>query len=158
MGETLSQLGQLLVQTIPTILLVLFLLYFLDWMFFRPLTKTLEEREAATTGALERAREQTVEAEEKFRQYEAILQKARMEIYLQLGELRKQALSDQEGALQKSREQADKLLHEAQAGIAAELEKATTEIRGSLGPLVQEIADLALNVPVSESLEGGDRP
>ncbi len=157
MGETLSQLGQLLVQTIPTIILVIFLLYFLDRMFFRPLTAKLEEREAATTGALEKARQLTVEAEEKLRRYEDLLQKARVEIYHKREEARKQALAEQEETLAKARAQGERFLQEAHAGIAAEARNATAEIRKAIEPLAREITNLAVNVQFPDDWEGAIR-
>jgi F-type H+-transporting ATPase subunit b len=154
MGQTLSQLGQLFVQTIPTILLVVFLLFYLERLLFKPLAQKLQEREAATSGALERAHQLMVEAEEKFRRHEALLQEARRENYHQREQARKKALAEQEEALRKAREQAEKFLHEAEASIAAEVQRATAEIRKSLEPLAEEITGLILNPPVPEDLEG----
>jgi len=62
MGDILSRLGHLFVQSTPTVIFVFLLLVVLDRLFFRRLTEVLREREARTSGALERAREQ-----EKFR-------------------------------------------------------------------------------------------
>lgn len=157
MGDTLSQLGQLLVQAIPTMILVVFLLFFLEKLLFQPLTRKLEEREAATTGALQRAEKLTVEADEKIRRYETLLQEARLENYHQREEARKRALAEQEEALQKAHEQSEKFLKEAQANIAAEKERAAAEIRTSLEPLAQEITQLILNPRVPEDLAGAGR-
>src|SRR2546422_11557440 len=81
MGDILSQLSPLLVQSLPTVVLVFLLMVILDWLFFKPLTRVLGQREEATAGALARAREQAAAAEAKAREYEAALQAARQEVY-----------------------------------------------------------------------------
>ena len=92
MGDILNQLEQLFLQSIPTVIFVFFLLVILDWLFFRPLTRVLREREEATVGALARAREQSAAAEDKAREYEAAFQAARQEVYRQREAERKAAL------------------------------------------------------------------
>ena len=76
MGDILSQLSHLLVQSLPTVVFVFLLTVVLDWLFFKPLTGVLKQREEATVGALARAREQAAAAEAKAREYEAALQAA----------------------------------------------------------------------------------
>src|SRR5579872_2207587 len=98
MGEITSQLGQLFVQSIPTIVIVFLLIFFLDHLFFKPLSRTLEARANATTGALEKAREQVTVAEEKSRQYERSIQAARQEIYRQQEAIRQDALKERDAA------------------------------------------------------------
>ena len=58
MGGVLSQLAQLFVQTIPTVVLVFVLYVILSRFLFRPLTAVLKKREEGTQGAMARAREQ----------------------------------------------------------------------------------------------------
>ena len=94
MGDILHQLGQLFLQSIPTVVFVFFLLVILDWLFFRPLTQVLRKREDATVGALARAREQSAAAQDKAREYEAAFQAARQEVYRQREEDRKAALQE----------------------------------------------------------------
>src|SRR2546427_1640915 len=81
MGDILSQLSHLLVQSLPTVVLVFLHMVVLDRLFFKPLTGVLKQREEATTGALARAREQAAASEAKAREYEAALQAARQEVY-----------------------------------------------------------------------------
>jgi len=71
MGQTLSQLAQLFIQTIPTVIFVFVLYVILRRFFFGPLTAVLKKREEETQGAVARAHEQAAAAEEKARQYEA---------------------------------------------------------------------------------------
>src|SRR5207247_10774395 len=97
MGDILSQLSHLLVQSLPTVVFVFLLTVVLDWLFFKPLTGVLKQREEATVGALARAREQAAAAEAKAREYEAALQAARQEVYRLQEADRRAAASGQAG-------------------------------------------------------------
>ena len=102
MGEILSQLAQLFIQTIPTVIFVFVLYVILSRFFFGPLTAVLKKREEETTGAMARAREQAAAAEEKARQYEAAFQAARQEIYRQREADRRAILEDREATLKRA--------------------------------------------------------
>lgn len=144
MGEIINQLGQLFVQSIPTIVIVFLLIFFLDRLFFKPLSRTLEARANATTGALKKAREQAVAAEEKTRQYEQSFQAARQKVYRQQEAIRQDALKEREAAVQKAREQADRMFKEAQDSIAAEVASAKADLQSSIESLAREITDQIL--------------
>ena len=92
MGEIGNQLGQLLVQSIPTIVFVLFLVAFLNRLFFKPLSQTLEARAKATSGALAEAREQAERADARMAEYDKAIQAARQEIYQHREAARREAL------------------------------------------------------------------
>ena len=71
MNDIFRQLGNLFAQSVPTALLILLLLVILDRIFFRPLAKVLRDREAASSGALERAKEHRKSVAAKAAEYEA---------------------------------------------------------------------------------------
>lgn len=144
MGQILNQLGQLFAQSIPTVILVLFLLVVLDWLFFKPLSNTLEARTKATSGALAEAREQAVAAEQKMLQYEQLLQSVRQEIYRQREKARREVLSEREEAIQKARGDAESMVKGAQEDLAEEISKAKADVRGEVEGLATEIAELIL--------------
>ena len=77
MGDTFHQLGQLFLETIPTVVLVFLLFVILDRILFRPLIAVMKQREELTVGAIARAREQGAAVETKTREYEAAFQAAR---------------------------------------------------------------------------------
>ncbi len=159
MSETLSQLGQLFVQSVPTVVFLFLLLLILDRLFFRPLSRVLEEREASTTGALARAREQVAAAEVKAREYEAAFQAARQEVYRLREAERRAVLAERETALKQSREQADAWLNNAQATVAREAEAARHELTRSCQSLAQVIAEAILIPPsgTADRREGARR-
>ena len=151
MGDILNQLEQLFLQSIPTVVFVFFLLVILDWLFFRPLTRVLREREEATVGALARAREQSAAAEEKAREYEAAFQAARQEVYRQREAERKAALHERETTLQRGREQSEVWRQGAQATLRKDVEAVKQELQTACRSLAQEIAEVVLGTaPSSE--------
>lgn len=144
MGDILSRLGQLFVQSTPTVVFVFLLLVILDRFFFRRLTGVLREREAGTLGALARAREQAAAAEAKAREYKAAFQAARQEVYRLREAERQEALSERESTLKKVGEQTESWLKESQAALAAEVAAAKRELEKACQTLAVEIADAIL--------------
>lgn len=158
MGAILSQLGHLFVQSIPTVVFVFLLLVILGRIFFPPLIAVLKQREAMTTGALARAREQTAEAEAKTREYELAFQTARQEVYRQREADRQAGLKEREITLQKTREQADVLVRDAQLDLAAQVEAAKRELAPSSKSMASEIMEAVLGNGPSTDNRGGGRP
>jgi F0F1-type ATP synthase membrane subunit b/b' len=144
MGEILSRLGQLFVQSTPTVIFVFLLLIILDRFFFRRLDEVLKEREEATRGALARARKETVTAEAKWQEYEAAFQAARQGVYRQRETDRRDALGERENSLQKAREQAESWLKDSRAKLGAQVEAAKKELNQSSQALALEITEVIL--------------
>jgi F-type H+-transporting ATPase subunit b len=144
MGDILSQLGHLLLQSTPTVILVFLLLIILDRLFFQRLTEVLEEREAKTLGALARAREQAAGAETRSREYQAAFQTVRQEVYRQREAERRDALREREEALKEARRQSESQLAEAQAQLSAEVEAVKGDLQGVCQSLAMEITEIVL--------------
>ena len=139
MGEILHQLAQLFVQTIPTVILVFVLMVTLDRLLFRPLIAVLKERQDASTGALERARQAAAAAEAKARAYEAAFQAARQEVYRQREAARREVLAERENILKRTRDEADALVKSAQATLKAETEAAKQQLQATVSGLALEV-------------------
>ncbi len=154
MTEILSRLGQLFVQTVPTVIFVFLLLAILERWFFRPLTAVLKQRDEATAGALACARQQADQAEAKSREYEAALQATRQEIYRLREEERRAALKEREDVLTHARQQAESRLRAAQAQLAKQIEEAQKELERASQSLALRITDVILGDGVSTSREG----
>src|SRR5213595_1302044 len=150
MNDILRQLGSLFAQSAPTALLVLLLLVILDRIFFTPLAKVLREREAASSGALERAKEHRKMVDAKAAEYEARFQAARQDVYRRREIERQKALAEREQELRRARDQAEVWLKEALAGIAKEADAARASLGEACRSLATEIADTILG----ESLPG----
>lgn len=151
MGDTFHQLGQLFLQTVPTVFLLFLLFLILDRILFRPLTAVMKQREEMTVGALARAREQAAAAETRTRVYEEAFQAARQEVYRQREEDRRSNLEQRDAALRQARGQAESLTHEAQVELAGEVARAKAELDGACQPLAEVISQnlLAPNTPPS---------
>jgi F-type H+-transporting ATPase subunit b len=145
MGEILKQLGQLFLQSVPTVIFVFFLLVILDRLFFRPLTRILKEREDATVGALARARAQAAAAGDKAREYEAAFQSARQEVYRQREAERKAALREREATIGHARWEAELLRQEGQAALRREVEVVKQQLQATCRSLAQEITEVVLD-------------
>jgi len=157
MNDIIRQLGSLFAQSAPTAFLVLTLLVILDRIFFKPLAKVLRDREAASSGALARAKEHRNAVAAKSAEYEARFQAARQDVYRKREALRQKALAEREQALRLAREQADAWLKEALAGIAQEAEAARSALRAECRVLATKIADTVLgeNVPQGGNSQSG---
>src|ERR1700689_2911585 len=81
MEETLQQLRGLLLGSVPTIFLFLFLVILYRFLVYGPLTRVLQERKARTEGAIEQANAATAAAAAKTQEYEAQLRAARSRIF-----------------------------------------------------------------------------
>ena len=78
--EILNQLGSLVLGSVPTIILFILLVFAYNLLVARPLQKTLAERRARTSGAVEQARGAIAAAEAETSAYEEKLRAARAEI------------------------------------------------------------------------------
>jgi F-type H+-transporting ATPase subunit b len=154
MGEIASQLGQLLVQSIPTIIFVLFLVAFLDRLFFKPLSRTLDARSKATSGALAEAREQAERAEARFAEYEKAILDARQNIYQHREQARREALGQRDSRIHDARARADSMVNEAQAGLDKEAALAKVELQTAVDSLAAEMTDALFAPRLSRSGQG----
>ena len=95
MEQTLQALTGILQKAVVTIVLFIFLHWFLKIMLFGPLDKVLKERRGMTDGARKSAEKSLAAAEEKARQFEIQLQAARSQVYKEQEETRSKWLADQ---------------------------------------------------------------
>src|SRR5215469_14254801 len=90
MDETLRQVGELLLGSIPTIILMVLLYVAYKFIVHKPLTAVLEERHSRTEGAVEKARADVAAAEARTAEYEQRLREARAAVF-KAQEARRQA-------------------------------------------------------------------
>ena len=136
MDDTLKQIGELLLASIPTILGLLIV-----WSAYRLLVHTrlqqvLAERHTRTEGAIEEARAQIASAEARTGEYEQRVREARAQIYKYLEARRQQILDERNAALATARKQAEQMITQARAA----LEK---DVVGAKAVLDQQAAMLA---------------
>jgi len=144
MGEIFGEVGRAYVQAIPTMVFVALLALILGRLFFGPLSAVLKAREDQTKGALARAKERAALAEERVVEYEALLLRARQELFGLREADRRRAAEDQEALIRQAREKAAGLLKDAQATLAAEAESARRDLAAASQSLAGEIATIVL--------------
>jgi F-type H+-transporting ATPase subunit b len=128
--EILNQLGSLALGSVPTIIFFLLLIGAYSFLVRRPLERTLAERRARTSGAVEQARNAISAAEAETTAYENKLRAARSEI---------SAL--REGRLKEWQSKRDLALAEARAKAQEHIGAARKEIEASAGAARKQIED-----------------
>src|SRR5512142_1257137 len=121
MDETLRQLGELLLGSVPTI--ILFLVAYLSYRYIvhGRLEQVLAERYARTEGAVEKARADIAAAEAKTAEYEQRLREAKMAIFKAQEARRQTALQARAAAIAGAREAAGAQVGEARARLEQEV-------------------------------------
>lgn len=139
MEQTIQALGGILLNAVPTFFLVLFLYFYLNRVFFRPMNQVLRQREEATDGARRAAEASLALAAAKTAEYEASLREARSEIYRDQEELRNRLRRQQEDAVREARERSEQSVREARAQLAADVEAAKRDLRTEAEGLADQI-------------------
>ncbi len=139
MDPIVRDLLDLIIKSVPTIILFIALAIYLRAVFFKPLEKVMEERHRQTDGARELARQALASADEKTAAFDKALQEARAQIHRDQEVLRQQWLSEQAEAIAKARADADARIKQAQAEIATETERAKEELEAGAAALADQI-------------------
>ncbi len=158
MDETLRQLGELLLQSIPTI--IIFVIVYVGYRIIvhKPLLRMLEERHARTQGAIEKARADVAAAEAKTAAYEQQLREARVAVFKAQEARRHQALNARTEILNQAREQAATRVAEARKGIESDIEQAKLGLQAEAEKLANEVIATVLRpAPLAQSPTGGAR-
>jgi len=137
MDATLHALGGILLNAVPTFLLVVFLNFFLKAVFFKPLERVLEKRYELTEGARKRAEQALQLAAAKTAEYEAALRSARAEIYQAQESLHKQLEERRAAELLAARNRAEEVVGQAKARLEADVQG----LRSGLGQQSESLAD-----------------
>lgn len=145
MDETLRQLGELLLGSIPTVILLAVLYGLYSVIVHKPLGRVLAERRSKTEGAIEKSRADIAAAEARTSEYEQKLREARAAVFRGQEARRKAALEARTAALNEAREKAKAQVEAAKAGIARDREAAQQGLRGEAESLAKEIIDRILD-------------
>ena len=137
--QLLSQLGDLVLGSIPTIIIFVFLVITYRFLLYGPLMRTLAERRERTLGAIEKAKAAIAAADAKSQEYEAKLRAARAEIFHRR-ELRLQEWNAQrDSAIAAARQAAHERVASARAAIESEASEARHHIEGTVDQLAAQI-------------------
>ncbi len=141
------QLGELFLQAVPTVLIILLFYFILRAIFFKPLLAVMAEREARTAGAQKAAEAAQAAAAEKVKQYQEALKQARGQVYAEQEAARKKLLEERAAQLKEARSKATAEVNAAKERIAGELAAARREVEATVSQLSAEIARRILQAP-----------
>jgi len=141
------QLGELFLQALPTVVIVLLFYLIMRSLFFGPLLQVMDEREARTRGAVAAADAAKTAAAEKIKKYEEALRNARATIYAEQDAARRKLLDERAAQVKAARAQATEEVLRAKARIAAEFSAARGDVEAASSQLAAEIARRVLESP-----------
>jgi F-type H+-transporting ATPase subunit b len=139
MGQTLNQIGGLMLGSVPTIVLFLLLIIAYNLLVQRPLNKVLAERRARTSGAVEQAKGAISAAEAETSVYEDKLRAAKSEIFQARERKLKAWAAEREAALEDARNQTQKRVLNARLEIEQSAAMAKQQIEGASAALGAQI-------------------
>jgi len=155
MAQTLRQLGELLLGSVPTIILLAILYGLYSFLVYRPLTAVLAERRNRTQGAMEKARADIAAAEARTADYEQRLREARQKIFKNQEARRLQASQARSQAVSQARIRAQEQVKQARAGMEEEKQQAMSKLQSDAARLATEIVRTVLRPMASPSQAGG---
>jgi F-type H+-transporting ATPase subunit b len=147
MQEIVRQLGELFLQAVPTVLIVLAFYLILRSLFFKPLLQVMAERESRTAGAQKAAEAAQASAAEKVKQYQDALRQARAQVYGEQEAARKKLLDERASLLRDARARASAEVAAGKDRVAKELAVACRDVEATAGQLAAEIARRFLQIP-----------
>jgi len=147
MQEIGHQLGELFLQAVPTVLIILLFYFILRAIFFKPLLAVMAERDSRTQGAQKAAETAQAAAAEKVKQYQEALRQARAQVYAEQDAARKKLLDERATQLKEARTKASGQVNAGKERVAGELSAARREIETTVAQLSAEIARRVLQAP-----------
>jgi F-type H+-transporting ATPase subunit b len=139
MDETLRQLGELLLGSVPTVILLTLLYVFYTLIVHKPLNRVLDQRRAKTEGAVEKSRADIAAAEARTSEYEQRLREARATLFRAQEARRKAALEARATVLNEARAKAHAQVQAAKADIQKDRDTAKVTLQEQVQTLASEI-------------------
>jgi F-type H+-transporting ATPase subunit b len=155
MDQILRQLGELLLGSVPTIILLTALYIVYTFLVHRPLTAVLAERRSRTQGAMEKARSDIAAAEARTADYEQRLREARQKVFKNQEARRQQANQARTHAVNEARTRAQEQVKQARAALEEDKQQAMTKLQSDTARLAGDIVRTVLRPMASPSQAGG---
>ncbi len=149
MDLILHQLGELVLGSVPTIILFVLMVVAYGLLVERPLDRILAERRARTIGAMEQARRAIAAAEAETSVFEDKLRSARAEIFAAREARIKRWNEEREVALNQVRQSSSERIKEARTSIEASAAAARTQIEAVSADLSAQILNAVLPAGLS---------
>ena len=139
MDQTLKQLGELLLGSVPTVILLGLLYALYTTIVHKPLQRVLAERRSKTEGAVEKSRADMAAAESRTAEYEQRLREARAAVFKVQEARRQAALQARAAAVSEARTKAQAQVQAAKKDIEADQFAAQAALQQDAASLAQEI-------------------
>ena len=139
MDQTLRQLGELLLGSVPTVILLALLYALYSAIVHKPLQAVLAERRSKTEGAVEKARADIAAAEARTAEYEQKLREARAVVFRAQEAKRQAVLQTRTNALNEARSKAQAQVQGAKKDIENDRAAAEAGLPADAAALAQEI-------------------
>ena len=156
MDETLRKLGELLLGSIPTVILLLVVYAAYTAIVHKPLSKVLAERRAKTEGAIEKASADMAAAEARTSEYEQRLRESRAAVFRSQEARRQAVLQARAAAVAEARAKAQAQIEAARVAIDHDKAAAQEILQQESARLAAEIVRAVLR-PAAASPAGGAR-
>ncbi|HEV7674104.1 MAG TPA: ATP synthase F0 subunit B [Candidatus Angelobacter sp.] len=153
MDAILRQIGELLVNSIPTIISVLILWTAYTFLVHGKLRQVLAQRHALTEGAIERAQQEIAAAEKRTAEYEQRIREARSQIYKAQQANRQRVMDQRNAALAEARKNAGEMVKKARAVLEAE----TFAAKSALEQQANVLADQVIATVLKPATAAGGR-
>ena len=139
MDQTLQQLGELLLGSVPTVILLAVLYALYTAVVHKPLQRVLAERRDKTEGAVDKSRADIAAAEARTTEYERKLREARAAVFRAQEARRQAVLQARTDALNEARRKAQAQVQAAKQDIETDRAEAEKALPAAAGALAQEI-------------------
>jgi F-type H+-transporting ATPase subunit b len=139
MDAILRQIGELLVNSIPTIISVLILWTAYTFLVHGKLRQVLAQRHALTEGAIERAQQEIAIAEKRTAEYEERVREARSQIYKALQAHLQRVMEERNAALAEARKNAGEMVKKARVVLEAEVISAKAALEQQAIVLAEQV-------------------
>lgn len=153
MQAILGKLGDLFLASTPTFVLFVLLVIFYQVLVQGPLSRTLRERRARTTGAVEEADKAIAAAAQRTSDYESKLRHARAEVFRLREQRLQQWAREKDTAVEAARNASVQRVLEARLAIDAEAEQARSVIVAGADQLAEQV----LHAVMPAAAAGGSR-
>jgi len=154
MDKVLHQIGELLLGSVPTILLFLLTWALYNFIVHRKLVAVLDERRARTEGAVEKAKHDIAAAEQKAAEYDERIRQARMAVMKAAEERRRQIMDARSKSLAEAKAQADAQVKSARAALEKEVAHARQSLQAEAETLSNVIVRTVLK-PAGAAVPAG---
>ena len=139
MQEVIQQLGELLRGSLPTLILFILLVLAYQFLVQGPLSRTLAERRARTSGAVEEANKAITAAESKADDYANKLRQARAEVFRVREQRLQQWAHERDTVLDAARKKALQRVLEAKLALESEAQAARKTLMAGADQLAEQV-------------------